>query len=66
MSAVGFFPLTLGNIGIREGILVFVLATYGVPPEQSILLGMVLYVDHVLFALLGGAFQLTLSSSNTH
>lgn len=59
---LGSLPLTLGNIGVREGILVFILARYGAITEQSILLGMVLYVEYVLFAIIGGAFQVMLSS----
>ncbi len=58
---LGLFPLTLGNIGVREGVIIFVLQLFGTPPTQSILLGLIMFGDMVIFAVVGGFYQVALS-----
>ncbi len=58
---LGLFPLTIGNIGIREGVLVYVLQMYGTAPTQSILLGMILFGSQIIFAIVGGIYQVSLT-----
>lgn len=59
---LAFFPITIGNLGIREGVLIFVFSVYGIPAEQSILLGVILYLDNIIFAIVGAMFQWSLAS----
>lgn len=62
---LALFPLTLGNIGIRESVLISVLSLYGVAPAESLTIGLILFLEHVLFAVVGGGFQLRLASERS-
>ncbi|HUG82368.1 MAG TPA: lysylphosphatidylglycerol synthase transmembrane domain-containing protein [Bryobacterales bacterium] len=57
---LALFPLTVGNIGIREGVLIYVLQMFGVSATQSILLGLILLSEQVAFAVIGGIYQVSL------
>ena len=61
LVVLGLFPLTFGNVGVREGILISVLAIYGVTATQAVLLGMVIFGEYVLFAVIGAIYQISLS-----
>lgn len=55
-------PLTVGNIGVQEGLLIVLLGLYGVEPERALAVGFLLYTGH-LFSLIGLLYQLALSLS---
>jgi uncharacterized membrane protein YbhN (UPF0104 family) len=65
MSAVLLFtaalPLTVANLGIREGFLVLALAPFGVSSSTAVALGLLIFVNQVGFAAVGGAYQLALA-----
>ena len=54
-------PITISNLGVREGILIAVLSTYGVEPERSVAIGLTLFCCHVFAALIGLVYQIFLS-----
>jgi len=58
---LGLFPLTIGNMGIREGVLIYVLQMFGTTPTQSIILGVILFGEQIIFAIVGGIYQVSLS-----
>jgi len=65
MSAVLLFtaalPLTVANLGIREGFLVLALAPFGVSSSTAVALGLLIFVNQIAFAAVGGAYQLALA-----
>lgn len=65
MSAVLLFtaalPLTVANLGIREGFLVIALAPFGVSSSTAVALGLLIFVNQIAFAAVGGAYQLALA-----
>ena len=61
LSITAALPLTIANLGIREGFLVLVLAPLGVASATAVALGLVLFANHVLIALVGAGYQMALS-----
>ena len=59
------FPLTLGNIGVREGVLVLVLGIYGISPAEALLMGMILFLEQIFLAVVGGLYQIRLASEQS-
>lgn len=55
-------PLTINNLGIREGILILMLTPYGIPMSEVMALGLIMVGNAVLFALVGLGYQLALST----
>jgi uncharacterized membrane protein YbhN (UPF0104 family) len=53
-------PLTVANLGIREGLLVVALAPFGVSPPTAVALGLLIFVNQIAFAAVGGAYQFAL------
>lgn len=53
-------PLTVANLGIREGFLILALAPFGVSSSIAVALGLLIFVNLIVFALIGGAYQLAL------
>ncbi len=51
-------PISLGGLGIREGVLAFLLINAGVPGSDAVLLGFLIYINRVVFALLGGGLHM--------
>ena len=51
------FPISIAGLGIREGLLVFLLNQYGVPPHESIALSFLLFSRNLLFACIGGVLE---------
>lgn len=50
-------PLTISNLGIREGILILVLAPYGASPAQAVALGLIGLSKQMAAALVGFAYH---------
>lgn len=65
ISAVLLFtaalPLTVANLGIREGFLVLALAPFGVSSSTAVALGLLIFANQIVFAVVGGAYQLALA-----
>lgn len=53
-------PITFANLGVREGLLVFVLAIHGVAAGDAIALGLLLFSRYLAIAALGAVYQLFL------
>jgi glycosyltransferase 2 family protein len=50
-------PITFANLGVREGLLVFVLALYGVAAGDAIALGLLLFSRYLAIAAIGAVYQ---------
>lgn len=53
-------PITFGNFGVREGLVIAAFGLYGVPADVAVVYGLLLYGSRVIFALVGGGYQLAL------
>ena len=58
-------PLTFGNFGVREGLVIAAFGLYGVPADVAFAYGLLLYGSRIIFALVGGGYQLALISGLT-
>jgi uncharacterized membrane protein YbhN (UPF0104 family) len=58
-------PITIGNLGLREGLVIAAFGLYGVPADVAVAYGLLLYGSRVIFALVGGSYQLALISGLT-
>ena len=58
---LGYLPITIGNLGVRESILIMTLISYGISPEGSFSFGLILFTNHILIALIGSGYQVALS-----
>lgn len=47
-------PLTAAGIGINEGVLMFSLNKYGIEPERSLLMGLLISCAGILYSVMGG------------
>ena len=54
-------PITIGGLGVREGLLVVLLAPYGVEAGAAVALGLVLFTTSVVFAFVGATYQFALT-----
>lgn len=50
-------PISLGGLGVREGVLAYFLVKAGVLASDAVLLGFLIYLNRVAVALLGGFIQ---------
>lgn len=55
-------PLTVGNLGIREGILVAAFGLYGVAPAAAVLAGLLMFSSQLVSAVFGAAYQVALAN----
>ena len=51
-------PLTISNLGIREGILILVLAPYGASAAQAVALGLIAFSKQIAVAVVGFAYHM--------
>jgi glycosyltransferase 2 family protein len=51
-------PISIGGIGVREGVLVYFLSQSGVPTSDAISLSFLVYMNRMISALIGGGIQL--------
>ena len=63
---LGKIPVTIANIGVREWVLVSLLAVYGVSRSAALLMSMILLSSLVFMAALGVVYQIlwTIQSRN--
>lgn len=54
-------PLTIANLGVREGLLVVALTPFGVAPATAVAVGLLLFANQLIAALIGAVYQLALS-----
>jgi uncharacterized membrane protein YbhN (UPF0104 family) len=54
-------PITISNLGVRESVLIAILGKYGVASEIAFTLGLVFFTNHVIIALIGAGYQITLN-----
>lgn len=59
-------PLTIANLGVREGLLVLALTPFGVAPATAVALGLLMFTNQILAALIGAVYQLALSLGWVH
>ena len=50
-------PISLGGLGVREGVLTLLLARVGIPASDAITFSLALYLNRVIIALFGGLLQ---------
>ncbi len=60
LLAAGHVPITLGNFGVREGLVVAAFGLHGVPPDAAVAYGLIVYSCRHILALVGAGFQLAL------
>ena len=58
-------PISIGGLGVREAVLVFLLSSQGVPDAEAILLGLLLYALTLIVSL-AGAPSLALGGRHKH
>lgn len=56
------FPITISNLGIREGVMIAVLGLYGVGPATAFAAGIVIFSSHIFVALAGAIYQITIAA----
>ncbi|MCP4614622.1 MAG: flippase-like domain-containing protein [Planctomycetes bacterium] len=56
---LGRVPVSIANLGVREAMLVVLLAPYGVEKPQALLMSMILFSSLVFVAFIGALFQLS-------
>lgn len=61
---VTFLPISLGGLGVREGMLVFLLAQFNVATTDAVTLSFLIYLNPVVVGSLGGILQLKEALSN--
>jgi uncharacterized membrane protein YbhN (UPF0104 family) len=54
-------PLTIANLGVREGLLIVALSPFDVAPALAIALGLLLFSNQIVAALIGVAYQIALN-----
>ena len=60
LIVVGHMPITIGNFGVREGLVIAAFGLYGVPANVAVAYGLLVYSCRVIMALVGGGYQLAL------
>lgn len=64
-------PISIANIGVREGVLAFALGLYGVTTAKAVLIGLIMFSSTLIVAVLGAGYQVALLAgwarwSDTH
>lgn len=50
-------PISLGGLGVREGVLTLLLARVGIQASDAVTFSLAIYLNRVIVALIGGLFQ---------
>lgn len=53
-------PLSLGGLGVREGVMAGILGLVGIPESEAVALSFMVYINRVVVGLVGGALHLAL------
>ncbi len=56
---LGRLPISIANLGVRESLLVSLLAVYGVDKSAALLMSMILFSRLVVMAIVGAAYQIS-------
>jgi len=56
------FPITISNLGVREGIMIAVLGMYGVGVAAAFAIGIVLFSFTLLIAVVGAGYQISIAA----
>lgn len=51
-------PISLGGLGVREGVLAYLLTRVGILPSDAVMLSFMIYLNRVFVSLIGGALQI--------
>lgn len=54
-------PITVSNLGVREGIVVYTFAAYGIAPAPALLVGLLMFSNTILIAVFGALYQSALA-----
>ena len=54
---VQFIPVSIAGLGIREGVLVFILPIYGISPGDAMAFSLLLFALIIVIGLVGGIFE---------
>ena len=54
-------PLTVGNLGVREGILALSFGLYGVEPANAVLVGLLMFSSVFIVAVVGAGYQIAIA-----
>ena len=59
ISVLGRLPISIANLGVRESLLVSLLAVYGVDKSAALLMSMILFSRLVVMAIVGAMYQIS-------
>jgi uncharacterized membrane protein YbhN (UPF0104 family) len=51
-------PVSFAGIGVREGAYAYLFGLFKLPPELGVLTGILFFSQEILFAVIGGMFEL--------
>jgi uncharacterized membrane protein YbhN (UPF0104 family) len=54
-------PITISNLGVRESIIVYAFAAYGVAPGPALLIGLLMFSNTIFIAIAGALYQSALA-----
>jgi hypothetical protein len=57
VSVAVFVPITIGGLGVREGIFVGLLGFFAVPPAEAVVLSLSVFALQILAGTVGGIFE---------
>ena len=57
ISVAVFIPITIGGLGVREGIFVGLLGFFSVPPAEAVVLSLSIFALQVVAGAIGGMFE---------
>lgn len=60
LLAASHVPITLGNFGVREGLVVAAFGLYGIPADIAVAYGLIVYSCRHILALVGAGYQVGL------
>jgi hypothetical protein len=60
LLAASHVPITFGNFGVREGLVVAAFGLYGVPADVAVAYGLIVYSCRHILALVGAGYQVAL------
>jgi hypothetical protein len=65
---LGRVPVSIANLGVREAMLVVLLAPYGVEKPQALLMAMILFSALIVMAVIGAGYQIfwTVTAKNSN
>jgi uncharacterized membrane protein YbhN (UPF0104 family) len=55
-------PITLSNLGIREGVVIASFGLFGVAPASALLVGLILFTNTIVIAFFGAAYQMAVAN----